>query len=244
LAIGDIVALDFMERVFAAKTPKAAKVSCLLSGTITILVGCVLAILGMMASIYYQGDTTVVHPFLHFIKDHLPTGIGMMVFMGLIGASISTSDGAIMATSTVVTKNIFQQNFPNLIPQDRLLLFSRLTTIPLTALAVVIAIIRPVPGDLLILAFDLVFAGCFVPLLFGIYWKKANSTAAFWAILIPSILRTVFYFFQETFIPEGYAGLDSLIPPMVSLILFVCLSLFTGNPSPKGTTLPQGAKAF
>ena len=33
----------------------------------------------------------------------------------------------------------------------------------------------PRPGIYLILAFDIVFAGCLVPLVMGTYWKKSTS---------------------------------------------------------------------
>ncbi len=39
LAIGDIVALDFMERVFAAKTPEVAQQGCFYGAGLTIITG-------------------------------------------------------------------------------------------------------------------------------------------------------------------------------------------------------------
>jgi solute:Na+ symporter, SSS family len=222
LGLGDIVALDFMERVFAAKTPQQAKVSCLLSGWVTIAIGVLLAFLGMMATMYMD-DLSQDNVFLNFVGGHLPAGISMIVFMGLIGACISTSDGAIMACATVITKNLIQQHSPKLVPQQSLLILSRFSAVPVTMLAVIVAILRPAPGALLTLAFDVVFAGCLVPLTLGIYWKKANARAAFWSIAIPSVLRVVLHFV----IPKPWAGLDTLIPPVVSLVIFVALSIET-----------------
>jgi Na+/proline symporter len=225
LALGDIVALDFMERVFAAKSPKYAKVSCILSGIITIVIGAILALLGIFAA-EVMGHTGGANTFLSFIAEHLPVGISMMVIMALIAACISTIDGAIMASSVVVTKNIVQQNFPAMIPNKKLLLFSRLACIPVTLGSIIIAILRPVPGDLLILAFDVVFAGCLVPLAFGIYWKRATARAALWAVIVPSILRIVLHFVSDYGLISGvYAGIETLIPPIISCVILVCVSL-------------------
>jgi SSS family solute:Na+ symporter len=55
--------------------------------------------------------------------------------------------------------------------------------------ALIFAYIRPEPGALLILAFDIVLAGCFVPLALGIYWKKANTPAALVSIIAGGTLR-------------------------------------------------------
>jgi Na+/proline symporter len=225
LALGDIVALDFMERVFAAKSPRYAKVSCIISGVITIIIGAVLAILGIFAA-EISTHTGQENVFLSFVMNTFPAGIAMMVVMGLLAACVSTIDGAIMASSVVVTKNIVQQNFPSLIPRKRLLLFSRLSCIPVTVGSIFIAVIRPVPGDLLILAFDVVFAGCLVPLTLGIYWRRATARAALWAVIVPSALRVLLYIISMNgWIPSYLRGIETLIPPILSLVLLVALSL-------------------
>jgi Na+/proline symporter len=236
LALGDIVAIDFMERVFASRTARYAKISCLLAGGMTIVVGLGLAFLGVIAS-SLMGQTGGENVFFAFLEQYLPSGLRMMMFMALLAACISTIDGAILACSVVISKNIVQQNFPKCIPPSRLLVFSRLMAIPVTAGAMVIAIIRPVPGDLLILAFDVVFAGCFVPLALGVYWKKSSARAAFWAMIIPSTLRILIHPILEH-IPgaASYTGLETLIPPLLSLILFVALSLQDHSRNTKGVS--------
>lgn len=227
LALGDIVALDFMERVFAAKTPKYAKVSCILSGGLTIFVGILLAIIGAIASLSLQeAPQTDTHPFLWFIHTKIPAGISMLVFMGLIGACISTIDGAIMACTAVITKNVMQQNFPKLISKNKLLLFSRITALPVTIGALLIAYFFANPTSLLIFAFDLVFASCLVPLTLGIYWKKSNVKAAFWSILLSTILRIILqYVFDDK--DSSWQGLRTLIPPIFSLICFWIIAIKT-----------------
>jgi len=220
LGLGDIVALDFMERVFAAKTPKIARISCYIAGVMTIIVGTSISLMGLMARVFYTASTDTAI-FLKFTVEQLPFAIGVMIIVGIIGASMSTADGAILATSTVITRNILQSNFSSRMSDYSLLKYSRLFAIPITILAVVFAIIRPDPGILLVVAFDIVFAGLFFPLVFGIYWKKGSSSAAFVSIIVASIARLILYFQ----IPEKYIGLDTLIPPVISLVLFVGISI-------------------
>jgi Na+/proline symporter len=223
LGLGDVVALDFMERVFAAKTPRHARNAALVSGIATIVLGIVIGVLGIMArsALVASGKTPGPNGFLDFVHTQLPAGISMVVFMALIAACLSTADGVLMACSSVLTRNVAQRNFPSLVPKERVLRFSRLCLIPLTIFACVFAIVRPDPGDLLVLAFEVVLAGCFVPLALGIFWGRGTPRAAFWAILIPSILRVVLYFV----IPPSLLGIDTLLPPVVSLVIFVSLSL-------------------
>ncbi len=220
LGIGDVVALDFMERVFAAKTPRHARLACLTAGWATIATGIVVAIIGMVAGARGTAIGIGANDLLSFVDKGLPAGIGMMMMMALVAAPISCAVGVLMATSSVMMRNVIQANFPQLVPANRLLLYSRIFLVPVTILACVLAIVRPDPGDLLVLSFELVLAGCFVPLVLGIYWKKANARAAFWAIMLPSILRVILYFA----LPADVSWIGTLLPPVVSLVIFVMLS--------------------
>jgi Na+/proline symporter len=223
LGFGDVVALDFMERVFAAKTPRHARNAALVSGVCTIALGILIGVLGIIAraGLAAKGAQPGPNGFLDYVRTQLPQGISMVVFMALIAACLSTADGVLMACSSVLTRNVVQRNFPAFVPKDRLLRFSRLCLIPLTIFACVFAIVRPDPGDLLVLAFEVVLAGCFVPLALGVYWGRGTPRAAFWAILVPSMLRVVLYFIM----PPSLGGIDTLLPPIVSLVLFVSISL-------------------
>jgi Na+/pantothenate symporter len=115
-----------------------------------------------------------------------------------------------------------------LISDEKLLHISRIMGIPVVIAGMVLAHLKPEPGILLILAFDVVFAGCLVPLVLGVYWKKANTPGALAAIIIGSILRVILYFT----IPEKWIGLDTMIPPVVSLLVMVPVSLMTQESHP------------
>jgi Na+/proline symporter len=100
--------------------------------------------------------------------------------------------------------------------------------IPILALGILIGYLKPEPGIMLVLAFDVVFAGCLVPLALGVFWKKANTYGALAAVIVGSVLRMVLYFT----IPPALAGLDTMIPPLVSLAVMVPVSLLTQKQDP------------
>jgi len=171
--------------------------------------------------------------------EQLPFIFGLLVMGGVVGAGLSTADGGLLGVSSVFGRNIVQRNILKIWKKQystadrlsldrRLLIVTRLAAVPIMAGSIYMAIVKPEPGILLVLAFDVVFAGCLVPLTLGLYWKKANTPGALAAFLVGSILRLYLYYN----IPEHLAGLDTLIPPVVSLIVMVPVSLATQKSYP------------
>jgi SSS family solute:Na+ symporter len=221
IALGAVVSLDFMERVFASKTARQAQIACVFSGIVTIVLGVMLTVIVLVATRLYTPADGDAEPFYSSIKAILPDGLSMILFLALMAINIATIAGLLMACITVITKNIVQQNAPKLIPRERLLLCSRLAALPVAILALLIAIYKPEQGALLAISLDLLLAGCLVPLVLGIYWKRGNARAAFWAIVIPSALRVLLYFT----LPADLQGVGTLIPPVVSLLVYVGIAL-------------------
>jgi len=242
LALGDVVALDFMERVFAAKDPDTAQKACFYGGALTIVTGIAASFMGLMA-IALIGEVTDGRMVLSTLAtDHLPFILGLMILGGIVGAGLSTADGGLLGVSSVLGRNILQRNILKVWKADftdasaeykaaldkKLLVATRLSAIPVMAGAMWIAIVKPEPGVLLVLAFDVVFAGCLVPLTLGIYWKKANTPGALAAFVVGSGLRLILYFT----IPEDLAGIDTMIAPVVSLLVMIPVSLMTQESHP------------
>ena len=82
---------------------------------------------------------------------------------------------------------------------------------------------RPDPGILLVVAFDIVFAGCVIPLFLGVYWPRATQAGAMASILTGTVARGICYFV----VPADWAGLDTLLPPVLSAVAFISASLLT-----------------
>jgi solute:Na+ symporter, SSS family len=234
LALGDIVALDFMERVFSARDGKTARRGAFMGAGLTILTIIPTSMMGIVA-LYFLPD--LVDPYTAYPDlaiNHVPFVIGLALLMGVLGASMSTANGGLLAISSVMSRNIVQRNILKRILKrpgmgDRkLLMVTRIFTIPMMLAAFVLAYMIPQPGVYLILAFDIVFAGAWAPLTFGLFWRKANTPATLASLIIGSSLRLLLFFV----IPVELAGLDTLIPPVISVIIFVVVALATQKKYP------------
>ena len=234
LGLGDIVALDFMERVFAAKNGKTARRGALMGGGLTAFTIIPTSMLGIIALFLLPnlGDPFTALPNLAI--NHVPFAIGAALLMGVLGASMSTANGGLLAISSVVSRNLIQRDIlkkwlrrPGMV-DTKLLKTTRIITIPMMIAAFVLGYLLPQPGVYLILAFDIVFAGAWAPLTLGIFWKKSNLPAALTSLILGSALRLLLFFI----IPLELAGLDTMIPPVVSFVAFVIVALATQKKHP------------
>ena len=234
LGLGDIIALDFMERVFAAKNPKTAKRGALMGGALTMFTVIPTSMLGVVAFFYLPADTLPDLAMPLLATQHMPFAIGAGILMGVVGASMSTASGGLLAISSVISRNLMQRiirrrwmNKPNW-SDNKLLNTTRIVIVPMMVVGTAIGYFVPAPGVYLILAFDIMFAGAFVPLTLGLFWKKANMPATIAALLVGSVLRLQFFWTM----PEEWWGLDTMIPPIVSLIVFVIVAYATQHKYP------------
>jgi solute:Na+ symporter, SSS family len=234
LGLGDIVALDFMERVFAAKDPKTASRGALWGAGLTLATVIPTSMMGIVALYVIPNleDPFTAYPTLAI--NHVPYPIGAALLMGVLGASMSTANGGLLAISSVISRNIIQRDIlrrmlkkPGL--EDRkLLMTTRVFTVPMMAAAFILGYLLPQPGIYLVLAFDIVFAGAFAPLTLGLFWRKANMPAAITSLIVGSALRLLMFFV----IPVDLAGLDTMIPPPIAFAIFVIVALATQKKYP------------
>src|SRR5918993_2178877 len=110
LALGDIVALDFMERVFAVRDPKIASRGAFWRGGLILLTVVPTSMLGIIALYFLPTleDPFTAYPILAI--NHVPFAIGVALLMGVLGASMSTANGGLLAISSVMSRNILQRD--------------------------------------------------------------------------------------------------------------------------------------
>jgi solute:Na+ symporter, SSS family len=216
LMFGNAMALDFMERVFAARDGRTASRACYYGAIMTTVIGACVAVIALagVASVQSAADPRMVLP--RMAVEVLPFWMGALVFVGVLGASMSTANGAMLVISVVLARNVIQRRMTAAISDSSMLALSRLMALPTAAAAGVLAFYRPEPGILLIVAFDIVLAGCVIPLFAGVYWPKANTVGAIAAVVVGTATRLIAHFVT----PPEWAGLDTLVPPLISAVTF------------------------
>ncbi|OBF48615.1 sodium:solute symporter family protein [Mycolicibacterium monacense] len=241
LGIGDIVAIDFMQRVFAAKSPETARRACFgaAAGVVAICVPFGLVVLSARAFLPDDLDGPIL---LVLLDGYAPLALTILVLCGLVGASMSTANGAILAISNVCVRNLGGVRRTHVPGQpDPLLRATRIAMVPVTLLAIAIAIYVKQTGILLTLAFDLLLACLVVPFILGLVWRKGTSTAALASIVVGLSVRLVLFVMTPTmygldntilYIPNGvfdatFDGWPTFIAFAASLATYVVVALVT-----------------
>jgi len=101
---------------------------------------------------------------------------------------MSTASGTLLASSTLISKDILKDHFFKNATDRQFLIISRITTLVIGVIAIMIALwIQE-----LLVAMDVAYAilagSIFIPILFGLFWKKATGKAAFYSILISAFV--------------------------------------------------------
>jgi SSS family solute:Na+ symporter len=244
LGLGDIVAIDFMARVFAAESPETAQRACFIGSAGAVNIGVPFSILALYTPPILEPAGVAAYGQLFFalIRGVVPPLLGLLVIVAILSASLSTADGAILGTSSVIAHNIIGvRHDEHNAGGDRLLLITRIMAAVMTLLGVIFAIRVPQTGILLVLAFDLGFAGLLVPLAGGLYWPKATREGAIACIITGTATRlAAFALIPTTFgmdntllyIPNNlftgdFDGFPTLICPLIGLAVFVVVSHMT-----------------
>ena len=110
LGLGDIVALDFMERVFAARDGKTAQRGAFMGAGLTVLTIIPTSMMGIIALYFLPSLADPFTAYPDIAINHVPFAIGAALLMGILGASMSTANGGLLAISSVMSRNIIQRD--------------------------------------------------------------------------------------------------------------------------------------
>ena len=241
LGIGDIIAIDFMQRIFCAKSPETARRACFVgaAGIAAIGIPYALVVLASTALLPADGDAPTLFVLL---DDYAPLGLAVLVLAGLVGASMSTANGAILASAAVAVRNVGGVRRTHVEGGgDPLLRATRWAMVPVMGVAVFFAIRVAETGVLLTLAFDLMLGCLITPFVLGLVWRRGTSTAAFTAIGVGLVVRLVLFamtptmygventmlYFDNTVFSATFDGWPTFISFAASLMSYLAVAMVT-----------------
>lgn len=189
MMLGSIPQQDVFQRVMSAKDSATAKKGAIIGGFSYLLFAFVpmfivassLLIMPDETKALLANDPQKVLPTL--ILSKMPLIAQIFFFGALVSAIKSTSSATLLAPSTSFVENILKNIRPGM--SDRQVLLSlRITIFVFTALVLTYAIKMQGTAiyDMVSSAYQVTLVGAFVPLSFGLYWKRATTQGAILSI--------------------------------------------------------------
>lgn len=196
LGLGNLVAIDLMQRVFSSRSPGTAQRACF-SAAAGILVFCLPLSFVALAAVSVVGDAE--GPILYtLLGDYAPAWLAVIVISGILAATVTTVSGVLLSTASVLVRNVLQVDAGAAVMTPRIMTATRWATLPMAALGAVVALRVPQTGILLTLAFDLLLASLVVPFALGLYWQRGGTAAAAAAIVVGMGVRLTLFVLTPT----------------------------------------------
>jgi len=226
MMLGSIPQQDVFQRVMSAKDAPTARNGAMIGGASYIvfafvpmfIVAAAVVVMGQQAIELAKGDYQRLLP--TFVLSKMPLPMQILFFGALLSAIKSTSSATLLAPSTSFVENILKNLRPGLKDRQQLLA-TRWTIVIFAALVLSYAIAMKGTSiyELVSGAYQVPLVGAFVPLVFGLYWKRATTQGAVFS-LGAGISVWLLFFPQLTgwgeFFPGQLAGLLAALLAMVA----------------------------
>ncbi len=191
IMLGSIPQQDVFQRVMSANSIKAATHGPVIGGICYILFAFVPMFLVVSAMIIMPEQTTAlmaddpqkVLPTL--VMTQMPFVMQVLFFGALLSAIKSCASATLLAPSVTFTENIWRQFNPH--QSDKQELRAMRVTVLVFSLLVLGYAIRMQGSSIYEMvsgAYQVPLVGAFVPLTFGLYWKRASTQGAIFALVL------------------------------------------------------------
>ena len=191
MMLGSIPQQDVFQRVMSARDIKAATRGPVIGGACYILFAFVpmflvtsaLIIMPEQATTLIEEDPQKVLPTL--VLEHMPFVMQVLFFGALMSALKSTASATLLAPSVTFVENIWRQFFPR--EGDKKDLRTMRVAVLVFAVCVcsyAIALQGTSIYELVSGAYQVTLVGAFVPLVAGLYWKRASTQGAIFSIVL------------------------------------------------------------
>ncbi len=236
LALGSIPQQDVFQRVMSADNEDIAVKGTVLGGVFYMLF-CFVPIFivygaslldPQLAALHLSegGDSQRILP--EFILAEVPIWVQVMFFGALLSAIMSTASGTLLAPSAILAKNILR---PWLNLNDhQLLVTSRICVFGFGLVVLLYAYLSASVGlsifEMVENAYLVTLCGAFVPLAFGVYWKKASNTGALLSIALGVLTWAAF---EVLSLQMAAQDKELLIPPQLIGLGMAIIGMLIGS---------------
>src|SRR5450830_824034 len=232
MMFGSIPQQDVYQRVMSAKNAPTARAGAVIGGASYIrfafvpmfVVAAAVVVMGQDARDIAKNDYQRLLP--TFVMTKMPLVMQILFFGALLSAIKSTSSATLLAPATSFVENILKNLRPGM--KDRqLLLAMRVTIVVFATLVLIYAIVMQGTSiyELVSSAYQVTLVGAFVPLVMGLYWKRATTQGAVLSIGAGIVVWLLFF-------PQ-LTSWGTAFPGQLAGLLAAFAGMFVGSLAPQ-----------
>ncbi len=231
MMLGSIPQQDVFQRVMSSKDAKTAVRGPVIGGTLYLLfafipmfvVTAAVLVMPQEAQALLKDDPQKVLPTL--VMTRMPLLLQVAFFGALLSAIMSTASATLLAPSTTIVENIVRNLKPGM-SDAATLRAMRLTVLSFTACVLTYSMVMQGSSiyDLVSGAYQVPLVGAFVPLVCGLYWRRATTQGAVLSVSLGLVTWLMFL---------GVPGWSDAFPQQLAGLLAAATGMLAGSLAPQ-----------
>lgn len=193
LGLGSLPSQDVFQRSMSSGSATIAVRSCYIAAGLYLSVAMLPLFISLCTKYLYPdhaGDPQLALP--NMVLTHTNIIVQVLFFGSLLSAIMSTTSSVILAPAAILAENLIRPISRRKYNDQQMLSLTRVSVLIFAVVATIMACLRSNIYELVRESSILSLVSLFVPLVFGIYWKRATSTGAVLSIVMGAAAWFVF----------------------------------------------------
>lgn len=178
-----VVSPGLIQKVFGARDDTAVRTGVGLNALALLCFAPIPALFGLAARALHPGLANAEMALPMLLSQDLPTAVGALALAALFSAELSAADAVLFMLSTSLARDLWQGTLKPDASDAQVLRVVRWAAVGAAVVGVVIAVAAPSVEGALRVFYSLMSAGLFVPVVGGLWWRRASANAGFAGVL-------------------------------------------------------------
>lgn len=178
VGVGVLATPSFRQRIYSSKNVSTVRRSFVISGLLYLLFSIIPAIIGMAAHAINPALDNPNYSFPYVAATVLPVGIGMIVLIAGLSATMSSASSDAIAGVSILMRDIYIMCIGRVPPKDKMVSYSRFSLVVVIGLALLFALTSNDIISYITKMISTVMTGMFVCGVLGRFWSRYNWQGA------------------------------------------------------------------
>lgn len=222
LGLGSIPSQDVFQRTMSSGSASIAVKSCYYAAVLYLTVAMLPLFISLCVKYLYpteiNGDTQLT--LLNMVMQHTALPVQIIFFGSLLSAIMSTTSSSMLAPAALFSENIVKPLMKQRLSDKQLLYTTRISLLLFSLISTIMAGLNSDIYELVGMSSILSLVSLFIPLTFGLYWKRATSEGALVSIVVGMGVWFYFELYPSTTPSLVLGTMASLVGMVVGSLLW------------------------